>query len=85
MFAWKVDLQLPVPTTTEVVNKYSVHGNVYSMPHYVLMLSVTCDSLKAFSFTPVYSTNKTYRHFITQILLKMVLNTINQHKLFIYC
>jgi hypothetical protein len=30
--------------------------------------------------TPVSSTNKTYRHDITKILLKVVLNTINQTK-----
>jgi len=29
-------------------------------------------------FSPVSSTNKTYRHDITEILLKLVLNTINQ-------
>ena len=28
--------------------------------------------------TPVFSTNKTYRHFITEILLKVALNIINQ-------
>ena len=40
-------------------------------------LSVTCDRSVG---TPVSSTNKTYRHDITKILLKVVLNTINQTK-----
>ena len=31
--------------------------------------------------TPVSSTNKTDRHYITEIFLKMALNTINQTKL----
>jgi hypothetical protein len=33
-----------------------------------------------FSATPVSSTNKTDRHDITEILLKVALNTINQTK-----
>jgi hypothetical protein len=41
------------------------------------------------SGTPVSSTNKTDRHDITEILLKVALNTINQtkanHLLFQYC
>jgi hypothetical protein len=41
-------------------------------------LSVTCDRSWFSSGTPVSSTNKTERHDITQILLKVALNTINQ-------
>jgi len=33
--------------------------------------------------TPVFSTNKTHRHDIIEILLQVVLNTINQAKLFL--
>jgi hypothetical protein len=40
-------------------------------------LLVTCDRLVVFS---EYSTIKTYRHDITEILLKVALNTINQAK-----
>jgi len=38
---------------------------------------VTCDRSVVFSGTPVSSTNKTDYHDITEILLKVVLNTIN--------
>jgi hypothetical protein len=34
----------------------------------------------AFSGTPVFSTNETERHDITEIILKVALNTINQTK-----
>jgi hypothetical protein len=44
-------------------------------------LSVTCDRSLVFSLgTLVSSTNKTDHHDITEILLKVVLNTINQTK-----
>ena len=52
-------------------------GEVYSIQHYVIKLSVTCDSRW---FSPVSSTNKTDRHDITEILLKVALNTIYQTK-----
>jgi len=38
-------------------------------------LSVTCDKWVVLSGTPVSSTNKTDRHDITEILLKVALNT----------
>ena len=41
-------------------------------------LSVTCDRSVVISVTPVSSTNKTTRHDITEILLKVSLKTINQ-------
>ena len=47
-----VDLQLPVqsvPITTKVVSSNPVHGEVYSMQHYVIKLSVTCDRSVVFS------------------------------------
>ena len=40
----------------------------------------TRDKSVVFPDTPVSSTNKTERHYITEILLKVVLNTINQTK-----
>jgi hypothetical protein len=43
---------------------------VYSIQYYVISLSVTCDR------SVVSSTNKTDRHDITEILLKVALNTI---------
>ena len=53
-----------------------VHGDVYAMQHYVINLSVTCTR------SVVFSTNKTDRHDITEILLNVVLNTINQTTLY---
>ena len=40
-----LDLQLPgksVPITTNVVSSNSAHGEVYSIQHYLIKLSVTC-------------------------------------------
>jgi predicted transcriptional regulator len=42
------------------------------------VLSVTCDRSVVFPDTPVSSTNKTDCHDIAEILLKVVLNNINQ-------
>ena len=39
MIVWKLDLQLPVqsvPITTKVVSSNPVHGEVYSIQHYVI-------------------------------------------------
>ena len=44
-------------------------------------MSVTCDRSLFSMGTPVSSTNKTDRHDIASILLKVVLNTINQNTL----
>ena len=46
VIVWQLDLQLPmqsVPITTKVVSSNHVHGEVYSIQHYVLKLPVTCD------------------------------------------
>ena len=43
-------------------------------------LSVTCDRSVVFSGNPVSSTTNTDRHDITEILLKVALNTISQTK-----
>ena len=58
---------------TNVVSSNPVHSVVYSIRHYVITLSVTYSR----SGTLVSSTNKTNRHDITEILLKVALNTIN--------
>ena len=42
MIVWKLDLQLPVQSmliTTKVVSSNSVHGEVYSIQHYVMFVS----------------------------------------------
>jgi hypothetical protein len=44
------------------------HDKVYSIQHYVISLSVTCDRSWFSSGTPVSSNNKTDHHDITEIL-----------------
>ena len=63
----------------EVVSSNPVHGEVYSIQHYVINFSQWLVTGRWFSSgTPVSSTNKTDSHDITEILLKVALNTINQ-------
>jgi len=52
------------------------HGDMYSKQHYVIKFIGDLRLVGFFSGTPVSSTNKTDRHDITEILLKVVLNTI---------
>jgi hypothetical protein len=60
-----------VPITNKVVSSNPAHVEVYSTQPYVIkFVSV----LRWFS--PVTSTNKTDRHVVTEILLKLALNTI---------
>ena len=61
-----------VPITTNVVSLNNNSDEVYSMQHYVISLSVTCGMSEVFSGF----FNKTDRHDITEILLKVALNTI---------
>ena len=62
-----------VPITTRVVISNSVDGEVYSIEQYVIKLTGRLFS----SDTPVRSTNKTDLEDITEILLKVALNTIH--------
>ena len=76
-------IQLPVqsvPITTNVVNSNPVHGEVYSIQHYVI-LSMTCGRSIVFSGYSGFFTNKTDLPDITEMLLKVALNTINQPKI----
>ena len=61
-----------VPITTNVTSS----NLVQAIQHYVPLVAGTWFSL----CTPFSSTNKTYRHDITEILLKVALNTINLHQ-----
>ena len=63
-----------VSITTQVVRSNPAHGEVFSIQHYVLKWLAT--SLWFSRGTPVSSTNTTNRHDITEILLKVALNTI---------
>ena len=69
-----------VPITTKVVSSNPVHGEMYSIQHYVIKFFSDLRQVGGFTGTPVSSTNKTDRHLITDILLKVALNAINQTK-----
>jgi hypothetical protein len=61
--------------------KIAVHGEVYSIQHYVIKFVRDLRQVGGFLWvqgTPVSSTNKTNCHDITEIMLKLVLNTIDQ-------
>ena len=75
-------LQRPVqsvPITTKVMSFNPIHGEVYLIQHYVIKFVSKLRQVDVFflSDTPVSPTNKTNSHDITEILLKMALNTIN--------
>jgi len=75
-----------VPITTNVVSSNPVHGEVYSKQHYVLKFVSDLRQVGGFLRPPVSSTNKADRHDITEILLKVAFNTINQPFVyFSYC
>ena len=79
---WQLDLQLPVqsvPIATKGVSSNPVHGEVYSVKHYVIkFVSELRHKLVVFSGTPVSSTNKADCHDIAEILLKVALNIITK-------
>jgi hypothetical protein len=60
------------------VSSNAVHGEVYSIQHYDYVVKFVSDAI-GWSFSQVCSTNKIDRHDITEILLKVVLNTINHN------
>ena len=67
-----------MPITTKVVSSNSVHDEVYSIQIYVIKFVSDLQQVGGFfPGTPVSSTNKTDRYDITDILLKVALNTIN--------
>ena len=88
VIVWQLDLQLPVQSVpiTKVVSLNPVHGEVHSIQHYVIKFVNDLRQVSGFlwilRFHPV---SKTDRHDITEILLKVVLNTINQTKLINNC
>jgi len=73
-----LDLQQPmqsVPITTEVAYSNPVHGEVYSIQHICYKVCQWLATGQWFSpGTPVSSTNKTDRHDINEILLKVALS-----------
>ena len=66
-----------VPITTNVVSSNPAHGEVYSLQYCVIKF---VSDFRQFSpGISVSSTNKTDHHDITEILLKVALNTITHH------
>ena len=61
-----------MPTTTKVVSSNPVHGEVYSVPHYVIKF--VSDLQQVGGFLLISSNNK------AEILLKMALNILTQRK-----
>jgi hypothetical protein len=79
---WQLELQLPeksVSITTNGVSSNPDHGEVYSIQHYVIKLVSDLRQVSGFL------TNKTDRHDMTDILLKVDLNnttlTLNMYYL----
>jgi hypothetical protein len=69
-----------VPIITKVVSLNPAHGEIYLMQHYHICDKNSQSPAAGRWFspgTPDTSTNKTDRHDITEILLKVALNTIS--------
>jgi hypothetical protein len=60
--------------TTKVVSSNLVHGEVYSIQHYVIKFVSDLRQVGCFLRFPPPKTND--RHDVTEILLKVALNTI---------
>jgi hypothetical protein len=65
-----------VPIATNVNSSNPVHGEVYSIQHYVIKFVSDCGRSVVFSGYSGFLTNKTDYHDITEIFLKVVLNII---------
>ena len=73
-----LDLQLQlqsVPIASKIVHSNPTHGEVSSIQLDVIKFSVTCDRSVISPGTQLSSTNKTNRHDISEILLKVALKT----------
>ena len=70
-------LQL-VSIITKVVRWNSVHGKVYLIQHYVIKIVGDMRQVSGFIWGLRLPLPKKHCHDITEILLKVVLNTINQ-------
>ena len=65
-----------MPFTTNFVGINAVHSEVYSIQHYVIKFISDLRQVGGFLQVLFSSTNKSDRHDIIGILLKVVLNTI---------
>jgi hypothetical protein len=68
-----------VPITTNFVSLNPANGEVYLIQHYVIKVVSGLRQVWFSPGSPVSSTNKTDCHNITEILLKVALNTITLH------
>ena len=59
------------------LSKYTCVDEVYSIQQYMIQFVSDLRQVGCFSGTPISSTNKTDHHDITEILMKVALNTIN--------
>ena len=72
VIVWQLDLQLPVQSVIITINIVSLnlaHGEVYSIQHYMIKFVSDLKQVSGFLI------DKTDRHDITEILLKVALNT----------
>ena len=78
LYSWPIlwNFMQSMPITSYVVILNLDQGKVYNIMW--SSLSVICDRSVVFSGPPVSYTNKTDSHNITEILLKVALNTIKQ-------
>ena len=68
-----------MPITTKVMSSNPDHGEVYSIQHHAIKFVSVLRQVGGFLWVlwdPVSSTNKTDHHDITEILLKVALNSI---------
>ena len=63
-----------VPITTKVESFNPVHGEVYSIQHYVIVCQGLAAGMSFSPGTPVSLTNETDRHNTAEILLKVALS-----------
>jgi hypothetical protein len=81
VIAWYLDLHLPMykaPINNDFLDPNIVHGEVYSIQHFLKCVSEICGRSVYFSpGTPITSTNKTTCHDIAELLLKVTLNFIS--------
>ena len=70
-----------VPITTNVVSLNTTHGEVFLIQHYVIKVVSDLRHVCDFLFS---STNKTDWHIITEILLKVALNTLIQYPISLF-
>jgi hypothetical protein len=71
VYRWQQRQPSKRPSQCHLVSSNPAHGEIYSIQHYVLKI---VSDLRGCS--PVSSTNKTDRHDIAEILLKVALKTI---------